>query len=94
MNTMLGWIVRLTLGKKLLSLVDWANSFLTGYRTQLIVVLILIVATLNHVGLLAHDISASIITALLGALPLTVAEKVGNVLEKADKVLPPPSTPA
>lgn len=93
MNSLLLWVAKLAFGKKLLSLVDAGNNALTGYRTQIIAVLAVIVAALEHLNVIPVKVGDPIVAALIGALPLTLAEKVGNVLDEANKILPPPTTP-
>ena len=93
MNTAMMWLAKIAFSRKLLEAVASANSSLTGYRSQLIVIALAIVAILGYTGLLDKEVAGTIIAALLGALPPTMAEKAKNILGKADKILPPPPTP-
>ena len=93
LNKLIGFAARIAFGKQLLGLVHGLNEKLTGHRTQVIIVLAAGVALLGHFGLLTQDQSQAALTALLGALPLTLAEKVKNALAQADKILPKPEEP-
>jgi len=90
---MLTSVVGFLFGKKLLGLIDGANTALTGYRSDIIVGVVIVVAVLEHIGLLPAKTAEPVITALLGALPITLAEKAGNILDEANKVLPNPPQP-
>lgn len=91
LTSILVWAAKLTVGKQILGLVDSANSALTGYRSELIIALIVVVSALEHFGVIPAKTADPIITALIGSLPITLAEKVSNAVDMANKVVPPPA---
>ena len=80
-------IAKIALGKKILEIIALANSKASGHRSELIVGCIVIVAGLQHLNLLDSTTAGTVITALLGALPVTVAEKTKKALDQADSVI-------
>lgn len=90
LNSVIVFVAKLALGKQLLSLVDGINERLTGHRSELIILAIALVSLLGHVGLLDKPTADGVCSALATALPVTLAEKVGHVLDEAGKILPAP----
>ena len=89
-NGIVAFIAKSMYGKQLLQLVDRGNSALTGNRSEIIAGLLVVTAVLQHLGIIPADQAKQIEALLGGMLPVTMAEKIGNVLEQADRILPPP----
>ena len=80
-------------GKQLLGIINAGNGALAGKRSEIIIGIVAVVAVLGHLGIIPEDACKQIETILLSMLPLTLAEKTGNVLKVADTVLPQPQKP-
>lgn len=91
MNWILGLLAKWTIGQKALGAVSWANERLSGKRTEIIAGLQCLLYVLKKLGLLPPEAAAaadSLAVALLGALPLTLADKIKRGQEIANKVVP------
>jgi len=85
---MLEMFVKWTYGKKLMGYVDAANEKMSGHRTEILTGLIALVFALEKTGVAPEGTFAAMSPFLLGAMPVTFAEKVKKALRMADKVLP------
>ena len=95
MNGILLWLAKFAFGNKILEVVHQGNSLLAGRRSEILLTLVAVVEILRHTGILTDDVASPITTALLGALPITLAEKAGKIIKQADQVLPrAPNEPA
>ena len=86
-------VAKMVYGKQILEIIDGLHERVVGHRSEILIALIAAIGAAQHLGLIDQKVSESIITALLGALPVTLAVKIGNALKEADAVLPTPSAP-
>lgn len=95
-NKVMLWVAKWSVGSKLLTGVDWVNGKLSGKRSEAIVLVQLVLWLGKHFGVIPAEQAAAadaLALALLGALPVTLAEKVKKAREVLDKVVPEPSKP-
>lgn len=93
LNKIIGFIAKIAIGRQLVGVVNATNSKLTGKRTEVLVALQAILYILGYFKLLPEGSEEAVKTlsnAILGAIPVTLAEKVKKAVEIADKVLPEP----
>lgn len=96
LNKLVALVAKFTIGKSLLDLVNWLNSKASGARTEIVLAIEAILYVLKIAGVLddAQKQSAdNLALALLGALPVTLAEKVKKAREMGDRIIPGPSKP-
>lgn len=94
-NGILLWVAKFAFGSKILEYVHQANNLLVGRRSEILLSIVAVIEILRHTGILTDDVASPITTALLGALPITLAEKAGKIIKQADQVLPKaPNEPA
>lgn len=94
MNSIIAFLARHALGQKVLALLARPGSFARGHRTELLVALECLIFVLRVSGVLdTPELSKFADNAellILGALPITLAEKVKRGQEIAEKIIPPP----
>ena len=91
MNEILLWFAKLAYGKKLLELVHGLNGAMSGRRSEILLALVAVLELLKQTNLLPSETVNPITTALLGALPITLAEKAGKIIGQVESVLPKPA---
>ena len=89
---MLLLLARVSLGGRLLAVVDLLHSKTVGRRTEILVALEAAVEGVKLLGLLDAHTADAIKIALLGAIGPTLAEKIGRVQDQIESVVPAPST--
>ena len=94
LNRLLGIVAKLALGNKLLAGVNAVNGKLSGVRSELLIGLSALLWVLEHFGVLRGPEVDALQAALLGALPVTIAEKIKKAEGLAEKVIPKPENPA
>jgi len=90
-NKILMWIGKVALGKNMLEMVNGVNERLTGKRTEILIAIQALLLLLKKIGILpaeAAPLVENLSMVLLGAIPVTLAEKVKGVQEKVDSVIP------
>lgn len=88
LNSILAVVARFAFGQKILAVLDKANSLLTGGRSEILIGLVVVVNLLKYTGLLDAQQSDEISKYLIGALPITLIEKVSKIKKQADKIIP------
>lgn len=91
MQTVLLWLAKISLGRKLLGLLSTANAKVSGKRSEIILGLEALIYVLSKIGVLEGidpELLSALKVALLGALPVTLAEKVKTVQGQIDSVIP------
>lgn len=88
LNGLLISVAKMVYGRKILEVVAGLHDKVIGYRSEIIIGLVVIISAAQHLGLVDSKIADTAINCLLGALPITLASKVGNVLKKAGNVFP------
>lgn len=94
LNKVLGWVAKIAVGKQLLQGVNWVNGKASGHRSEVIIGLQVVLWALGHFGIVTGDSAKAadaLAAALLGALPVTLAEKVKKATEAADRFIPEPT---
>ena len=84
-------LLKLSFGNKILDIVNGINERLSGYRSELIIFLEVILFLGRKFGIIPHDqveLVKQLMVGLLGALPVTLVEKVGKAIEIGDKLTP------
>lgn len=89
MNSLIEMVARAKFGNSILEIINGLNERLIGNRSEILVVLIIAIAILEHTNIIPSKTAEPIITALTGALPVTLAEKISNYKATAEKILPP-----
>lgn len=85
------FVLRFKFGAAILDAVNGLHERVIGHRTEILVGLEAVLAILKHLNILGPDLAKDIDAlslAILGAIPVTVAEKVKKALEIADEVAP------
>lgn len=93
-NRLLGLVAKFAVGKQLVGAVNAANKRLSGARSEILIGLSALLWVLEHFGILRGPEVDALQAALLGALPITIAEKIKKGQEMADRVIPKPENPA
>ena len=90
LDFVLGLVAKWTFGKRLLGFVATINGKLSGKRSELILALEALIFLLRKFGVLEGplgDAAKEFCIVLLGALPLTLADKAKRAQDLADKVI-------
>mgnify|MGYP001608017172 CR=1 FL=1 len=90
-DAIIGTLGRFAFGSKLLAVLNAANAAVAGKRTEIIAALQVLIYILNKLGVIPPGAQAAVdaaALALLGALPVTLAEKISRAQKLADKVVP------
>ena len=90
LDYVLGMLARWTIGKKLLGFVAAINGKLSGKRSELILALEALIFLLRKFGVLdgaVGEAAKEFCIVLLGALPITLADKAKRAQDLADKVI-------
>lgn len=96
LNKIIAWAAKIIIGKQLVGSVNWLNDKLSGKRSEIIVGIQFLLWLLKHFGIVSGDTEAAadaLSVALLGALPVTLAEKIKKVKDIAEIVVPKPAQP-
>ena len=91
LDQVLGLVGRFAFGAKLLGAVNAANGAVAGKRTEILAALQILIYVLKKLGVVppsAVEALDAAAVALLGALPVTLAEKIARAQKIADKVVP------
>mgnify|MGYP001607881002 CR=1 FL=1 len=91
------WLARRSVGSKALAALAWANERLRGNRTEILLGLQALIWGLKKVGVIGAELNGpadALAAALLGALPLTLADKAKKAQEVVDSLAPTPEPPA
>lgn len=97
LDVLIGGLGRFAFGAKLLGFLNAANSAVSGKRTEIVAALQVLIYVLNKLGLIPPEAQGAVdaaAVALLGALPVTLAEKISRAQKLADKVAPNVAPPA
>lgn len=90
-NKLIAVVAKLTIGKHLLDAVHWLNDKAAGSRTEIVVAVEALLYLLKIAGILDEQqkqAADNLALLLLGALPVTLAEKVKKAREIGDQVIP------
>lgn len=85
------FLARFSVGKKLLELIDGLNERISGKRSEIILALEALLYVLGKLGVIpdgGKEAAQALSVALLGALPVTLAEKVKSAQQIGDKLIP------
>src|SRR3990167_2186538 len=93
LRSILAFAARFAVGKKILVGLDYVNAALTGGRSEILISLVIVVSTLKYAGLLDAQQADDINKCLVGALPITLMERVSKIKRQADKIIPIKETP-
>lgn len=91
MNRLLLYIVRYAIGRKLIGLIAGINTKLSGHRTELLGLLYGLIYVLKKLGMIPPDLvqsADSLAVGILGAIPITLAEKARKVDEIINGIIP------
>ena len=86
-NKLLGFVAKIAVGNRLLGAVNAVNKKLSGARSEVLIGLSALLWVLEHFGVLRGPEVDALQAALLGALPVTIAEKIKKAEGLAEKVL-------
>ena len=87
-NTVIGWVASLTVGKQLVGAVAWAHNRLDGNKSEIALGILALVHVLKLTGTIPAATADGIEKALGAILPLTLADRASKVLAIADKIIP------
>lgn len=87
------WLASVALGSKLVKGVNAVNKGLTGARTEINLGVLSLLFVLKHFGIVGAE-ADTLVVALLGALPITLAEKFKSATDAAEAIIPKPEQPA
>ncbi len=88
LNSILTFAARFAFGKKILAGLDYVNAALRGGRSEILIGLVVVVSVLKYSGLLDAQQADEINKYLVGALPITLMERVSKIKNQADKIIP------
>ena len=88
LNSILAFAARFAFGQKILAVLDKVNGLLTGGRSEILIGMVVVVSVLKYSGLLDATQADEINKYLIGALPITLIEKVSKIKKQADKIIP------
>lgn len=97
LDAVIGLVGKFAFGSRLLGFLNAANSAVAGKRTEILAALQVLIYILNKLGLIPPEAQGAVdaaAVALLGALPVTLAEKISRAQKLADKVAPNVAPPA
>ena len=89
-DTVIGLVGRFTVGARLLSGLNAANAAVAGKRTEILAALQVLIYILNKLGVIPPEAQGAVdaaAIALLGALPVTLAEKISRAQKLTDKIV-------
>jgi len=90
LNTVLAFVAKWTVGKKLLGGVAWLHDKADGKRSEIILAVTALIHALKIIGVLSPEAAGAIEAILLPLLPLTLADKASKIMKTVDKVVPQP----
>lgn len=82
-------IARISVGQKLLDIVNGLHERTIGHRTEILIALEVIVEALEIIGIITKDIGDPIKISLLGAMGPTLAEKIRRSQDQVESVIKP-----
>ena len=88
MNTLLGWVAKIAVGRQLVGAVAWVHNALDGHRSEISLGLLALTHALKVAGVIPAATADGIEKALAAILPVVLADKAAKVIAIADKVIP------
>jgi len=90
MNWLLVKVAQLSLGKRLVGAVAWANDKLKGHRSEINLGVMSLVYLLKYAGVIDAEQAAQVWAVLAPALVPTLLDKASRVRDALDKIVPAP----
>lgn len=90
LSTLIEILAKFSAFKNILELISKLNELIKGHRTEILVVLKVIIALLKKYGLIQGDILATADAfdhAINGAIPITMVEKISNSVKVGGAVI-------
>ncbi len=88
MNTLIGWVARIAVGKQIIESLAWVHNKLDGHRSEISLGILALVHGLKLAGVIPAATAGPIESALSAILPVVLADKASKVIALADKVIP------
>ena len=90
MNDLLAFVAKFAFGKQLVQGVAFLHDSLEGHKSEILLFVLAVVHGLKWAHVLDSATAGSVEAPLLGALPVTLAQKFSRAAALADKVVPAP----
>lgn len=93
LNSIIGWVANIAIGKQLVEAVAWVHNTLDGHRSEISLAILALVHALKIAGVIPAPIAGTIEASLASILPVVLADKASKVIALVDKVAPAPPEP-
>lgn len=89
LNSLLGLVARLTIGKQLVGIVAKIHNSLDGHRSEISLGVLALVHALKLAGIIPAEAAEAIEKSLAAIIPVVLADKAAKFIAVVDKVVPP-----
>jgi hypothetical protein len=88
LDNLMTWVAKWAVGKKVVGTIALVHDKLDGKRSEIIVVLMVVIEALKVFQIIPAELATTILTALTTLLPLTLADKASKVMKQVDDFIP------
>lgn len=88
LNTVIGWVANIAVGKQLVQAVAWVHNALDGHRSEITLGSLALIHALKIAGVIPAATADAVEKSLAAVLPVVLADKASKVLAVVDKVVP------